>query len=208
VEASAGQTAAAVADLEAAQRLHPSALVAVQLYRVELAAHAAQPERPLEQWLARAPTDWAVRDFLGDYDLTVDQFRQAIAQYRQVLTVQPNDVVALNNLAWALNEVGAHGAVAMAMRAHRLAPNSPNVNDTLGWALARTGRSAQALPFLETATRLDPHDPDMAYHYAYALAGSGRKAEARTVLTGLLSNKTAFASRKDAEQLLAVLKRG
>ena len=209
VEASAGQTAAAVADLEAAQRLHPSALVAVQLYRVELAAHAAHPEQALVQWLARAPKDWPVRDLLGDYYLIVAKApRRAIAQYRQVIALEPNNVVALNNLAWALNKIRAHGAVAMAMRAHRLAPKAPSVDDTLGWALARSGRIAQALPFLETATRLDPHDPDMAYHYAYALAGSGRKAEARTVLTGLLSNKTAFASRKDAEQLLAVLKRG
>ena len=207
VEAAAGQTGVALADLEAAQRLHPSALVAVQLYRVELAAHAAHPEQALVQWLARTPTDWPVRDLLGDYDLGVDQFRQAIVQYRQVIAVQPNNVVALNNLAWALNAIGAHGAVAMAMRAHRLAPKSPNVDDTLGWALARTGRSAQALGYLEAATRLDPRDPDMAYHYAYALAHSGRKGEARTVLTRLLSEKTAFASRKDAEQLLDSLKR-
>jgi Flp pilus assembly protein TadD len=161
------------------------------------------------QWLARAPKDWPVRDLLGDYYLIVAKApRRAIAQYRQVIALEPNNVVALNNLAWALNKIRAHGAVAMAMRAHRLAPKAPSVDDTLGWALARSGRIAQALPFLETATRLDPHDPDMAYHYAYALAGSGRKAEARTVLTGLLSNKTAFASRKDAEQLLAALKRG
>ena len=208
VEAAAGRTSAAVADFQAAQRLRPSAMVAVQIYHVELAAHAAHPEQALIEWLARAPKDWAVRDLLADYDLVVAKApRRAIAQYRQVIALAPNNVVALNNLAWALTEIGAHGAVAMAMRAHRLAPKAPSVDDTLGWALARSGRSAQALPYLKAATRLDPHDPDMAYHYAYALARSGRKAEARAVLTRLLSAKAAFASRPNAERLLAALKR-
>jgi Flp pilus assembly protein TadD len=81
------------------------------------------------------------------------------------------------------------------------------VDDTLGWALARSGRSAQALPYLKTATRLDPHDRDMAYHYAYALAHSGRKAEARAVLTRVLRAKAAFDARPNAERLLAALKR-
>jgi putative PEP-CTERM system TPR-repeat lipoprotein len=206
VEAAAGQTDAAVTDLDSAQRLHPSALVAVQLYHVELTAHRAHPERPLAQWLARAPADWPVRELLGGYELMHHALPQAMVQYRQVLAVQPNNVVALNNLAWALSEVGAHGAVAMAMRAHRLAPKSPSVDDTLGWALARSGRSAQALAYLASATRLDPHDPDMAYHYAYALAHSGHKGQARRVLTQLLRSQAAFPARRAAQRLLAGLK--
>ena len=208
VEAKLGQTAAAVQDLAAAQRLRPSTLLAVQLYQVEVAAHAAHPEQPLEQWLAREPKDWEVRTVLGDYDLTVRRaLPQAISEYQQVLATAPNDVVALNNLAWALGHLGRPHALDYAQRAYKLAPQAPSVADTLGWILARRGQSQQALPYLEHATQLAPHDPEMAYHYAYALAKAGQPAKARTVLTQALSGTAVFASRQAAEQLLASLKR-
>ncbi len=207
VEGKLGQTAAAMEDLAAAQRLRPSALLAVQLYEVEVAAHAAHPEQPLEQWLARVPKDWEVRTVLGDYDLTVRKaLPQAIGEYQQAIAAAPNDVVALNNLAWALGHLGRPHALGYAERAYKLAPQAPSVADTLGWILARRGQSRQALPYLEHATQLAPHDPDIAYHYAYALAKAGQPAKARTVLTQALSGTTVFTSRQAAEQLLAALK--
>ncbi|MGC8518706.1 MAG: XrtA/PEP-CTERM system TPR-repeat protein PrsT [Steroidobacteraceae bacterium] len=206
VEAKLGQTAAAVQDLTAAQRLRPSALLAVQLYQVELAAHAAHPEQPLTQWLAREPKDWDVRTVLGDYDLTVRKaLPQAIGEYQQVIAGAPNNVVALNNLAWALGHLGRPQALGYAQRAYKLAPEAPSVADTLGWILVKRGQSLKALPYLEHATQLAPHDPDMAYHYAYALAKAGQAAKARTVLTQALAGTTVFASRQAAEQLLASL---
>ena len=208
VEANLGQTAAAVQDLSAAQRLRPSAPLAVQLYQVEVTAHAAHPEQPLLQWLAREPKNWGVRTVLGDYYLTVRKsLPQAIAEYQQVIAVAPSDVVALNNLAWALGHLGRPQALDYAERAYKLAPQAPSVADTLGWILARRGQSRQALPYLAHATQLAPHNPDMAYHYAYALAKAGQPAKARAVLSQALSGTAAFASRQAAEQLLASLKR-
>ena len=209
VEAKLGQTAAAEQDLVAAERLRPSALLAVQLYQVKAAAHAAHPEQPLKQWLAREPKDWRVRTLLGDYYLTVRKsLPQAIAEYQQAIAVAPDNVVALNNLAWALGQLGRPQALGYAQRAYRLAPQAPSVADTLGWILVRRGQSREALPYLEHATQLAPHDPDMAYHYAYALAKAGQQAEARAVLNRALTGTSVFASRQAAEQLLASLKQG
>ena len=208
IEAKLGQTAAAVQDLAAAQRLQPSALLAVQLYQVQVAARVAHPELPLKQWLARDPKNWGVRTVLGDYYLTVlKSLPQAIGEYQQVIAAAPNDVVALNNLAWALGHLGRPQALGYAQRAYKLAPNAPSVADTLGWILAKRGQSRQALPYLQHATQLAPHDPDMAYHYAYALAKAGEPAQARAVLTQALSGTETFASRQAAQQLLASLKR-
>lgn len=208
VEAAAGHYKQAFADLGAAQRLHPTAAVAVQLFRAKLAAKAPHPEQDLQQWLSRHPKDWQVRGVLADYEMTYRHaLRQAIEQYRNVISVNPNDAVALNNLAWAMGRVGDPGAARIAQRAYRLAPKSSSVADTLGWILARRGRSAEALKYLEQSTRHDPKNPTMQYHYAYALAKTGRKDQARTILTKILSGSTAFGARKDAERLLAALKR-
>ena len=207
IEAALGQSEAAMVDISAAQRLRPSPQLAVQMYRLKLAAHTRDPQRPLEQWLAHKPRDWQVRDVLGDYYLSVPKsLPQAVSEFRQVIAVAPNDILALNNLAWALNRLGNPKAAAIAERAYHLAPQSPNVSDTLGWILARQGRSTAALPYLEHATQLSPQDPDMAYHYAYALAKAGQRTKARAVLTRALAGKAAFASRQAAEGLLASLK--
>ncbi len=209
VESALGDSKAAVADLSAAQRLRPSAMFAVQLYRVELRAHAADPQRPLEQWLAREPKDWRVRNVLAYYDLAVlKSLPRAVRELRRSLVLAPNDVMALNDLAWALGQQGNPQAVAMAQRAYHLAPKSASVNDTLGWILARRGHSTQALPYLERATRLQPKNPQMQYHYAYVLAKTGARARARTVLAKALAGSTAFSARQAAEHLLASLKKG
>lgn len=206
IEAKLGQSAAAVRDLSAAERLRPSAPLAVQLFQVESAAHAAHPEQPLLQWLARHPKDWRVRTVLGDYDLTVRKaLPQAIREFQQVIAAAPTDVVALNNLAWALGRLGRPQALGFAERAEKLAPNAPGVADTLGWILTRRGQARQGLAYLAHATKLVPHDPQMAYHYAYALAKAGQPAQARAVLTRALAGAKTFASRPAAERLLASL---
>ena len=209
IEVRLGQADAAVRDLSEAQRLRPSAFLAVQLYQAELAVHAAHPQRPLEQWLARAPNDWRVRTVLGDYDLMVRKsLPAAVREYQRAISAAPDDVAALNNLAWALGRLGKAQAVMIAERAYKLAPKSPNVADTLGWILVRRGQSSEALHYLERATQLDPRDLDLQYHYAYALARVGQRGKARVILRKALTDSGAFSSRQAAEHLLASLKKG
>ena len=206
VEMALHQVAAAVTAYTQSQHLRPSADVAVKLYQARLAAHAADPIQPLQAWLTRSPNDWRVRGVLGNYYLLVlHSPRQAVPQFEAVLKEQPNDVIALNNLAWTLSQTGDPKAEAMAERAYRLAPKSAGVNDTLGWILARKGQGAQALPYLARAVKLSPKDPELAYHYAYVLSKTGQQAEARQILSKLLANPQPFDARQKARQLLATL---
>lgn len=207
LEAHLGRSAAAEAAYEHAQQVRPSGLVAVKLYQLRRAAHDPHPAQPLRHWLAHQPGDWAVRTVLANYELQVAHApRQAIAQLNRVVAESPRNVVALNNLAWAMSQAGDPRAQEFAERAYRLAPKLPQVNDTLGWIIARKHHGEQALGYLARAVRLDPHDPDMQYHYAYALAEAGRRGEAREILTRLLANPRAFDSRGAARRLLATLK--
>ncbi len=207
LESRLGQSAAAVTAYAKAQHLRPSALLAVKLYQVRLAAHESNPSQSLTQWLARWPQDWQVRTVLGDYELNVAHHPdQGIAELKQAVSENPQNAVALNNLAWAMNQKGDPGARAYAERAYKLAPKLAAVNDTLGWILASRHQGAEALDYLSRAVQLDPHSPDMQYHYAYALIEAGRRAEARQVLTRLLSSSEPFDSRQAAERLLASVK--
>ena len=207
VEFALHQPVAAMAAYSEAQRLQPSAPVAVKLYEVSLATHGADPIAPLRAWLKREPSDWQVRSVLANYYLAVArQPAQAVRQLRAVVHQRPDDAVALNNLAWALRASGDPAAESLAERAYRLAPNVAGVNDTLGWILAKKGQVAQAMPYLTRAVKLAPQDPDLAYHLAYALARTGRPAEARAILTRILASPQRFQSRGEAQQLLASLR--
>ena len=206
VEFALHQPAAAMSAYAEVQTLRPSAAIAVRLYQARLAAHVADPIQPVQAWLKREPTDWPVRVVLADYYLLVMHSPQrAIPEFRAVLRQQPNEVVALNNLAWALGRAGNPEAESLAERAYHLAPNSAGVNDTLGWILAKKGQGAQALPFLQRAAKLAPQDPELAYHYAYVLSKTGRQAEARKVLSRILASPQPFDARHKAQQLLATL---
>ena len=60
---------------------------------------------------------------------------------RGVVEIEPDNIVTLNNLAWALNELGDPKAIEYAERASNLAPYAPSVMDTQGWILVRQERS-------------------------------------------------------------------
>ena len=63
----------------------------------------------------------------------------AVAQLAALLERQPNDVVALNNIAWLLAERDSGAAEKYARRAYSIAPQSAAVGDTLGWVLLKKG---------------------------------------------------------------------
>lgn len=201
-----GNTAAALTAYAQAQKLQPSGALAVKLLQIQRAANTVHPEQSLVQWLARNPHDVFAREALAQYELGTRQLKSAALEFAAVLAQAPDDVVALNDLAWIDDEIGDPHALSLAERAYRLAPDSPGVNDTLGWILAREGRTAEALPRLIQAVTLSPTDPEIEYHYAYALFKRGQKLQARTILSKLLSTPAAFDSRDEAERLLAAAK--
>lgn len=85
---------------------------------------------------------------------------------REALKINPNHVKALNNLAYLLAVTRNRPADALpfAERAVRLAPNVPQVLDTLGYVYTLLGRNKEALPLLEKAATLLPDNPDVKDH--------------------------------------------
>ena len=149
---------------------------------------------------------------LSQLDLASGRLPEAQARLEALLARWPDNLVALNNLAWLLGEQpAARGrARGLAQRSYFLAP-SVETADTLGWILARDGDLATALPLLRlsAAPRGDGRrDAEAAYHLAYALRASGAAPEALAVLAPALEGAPAFAAQEDATRLLRTLRDG
>ncbi|MCX7424304.1 MAG: tetratricopeptide repeat protein [Planctomycetia bacterium] len=106
---------------------------------------------------------------------------EAIAMFKDVLRLAPNDVVALNNLASILGDLPDRRAEALETveRAIRIAGPRPNLLDTKGTILARDGKAAQARPLLEKAVSTSRSDPRYHLHLAEAYLQLGEREKAK-----------------------------
>jgi len=187
--------------------LRPTGVAAVGDHRARVAGGLARAEQPLENWLAREPDDQAARRLLAEHFIRVDRPQAAIAQLATLLERQPNDVVALNNIAWLLAERDAIAAEKYARRAYSIAPQSAAVGDTLGWVLIQLRRYAEAATVLAKAAELQPADAAIRYHLALALSGTGNHAAAKEQVNLALAQNTVFSGRDAAAKLLQELSR-
>lgn len=170
-----------------------------------LAGKPAEADTRVTGWLREHPGDIPTRLYLAASNLSQKQFHSAIAQYETVLQQEPQNVMALNDLAWLYMQVKDKRALATAERAHQLAADNPAVLDTLAWILLGQGEAARALPLLRKAATLAPDAAEIGYHLGAGLARTGDKRAARTELERVLASNREFASRAEARALLAQL---
>jgi Flp pilus assembly protein TadD len=142
---------------------------------------------------------------LANLHLSLKHDKEATLAFTKVVEQAPNNVVALNNLAWLLREDDPVNALRHAEQAMELAPNAPEVMDTLGMLLLEKDETKRGLRLLRKASDKAPNNPNIRYHFAQALAHSGDKAQARQVLNDLLNTKQPFAEKKEARALLQAL---
>ena len=125
----------------------------------------------------------------------------AIPQYETVLKRDPNNVVALNNLAWLIQERDPKRAISLLTVAMKAMPNSADVADTLGWIKLQQKDAAGGLDLLDKAHKLKPQDGSITYHLILALDANGKRGPARELLKGLLASGVQFKDRQAATQL-------
>lgn len=146
-------------------------------------------------------------------------FDAAAENYRKALEIDPNAVIAANNLAW-LYAVTGKGNLDEALRlAQGVVQKNPNVAgfiDTLGWVLYKKNlhtaaveqlRQAVAINEAESRTKNVPPSAAYRYHLAMALRDKGdREASRRELETAIrLSEKAPFTEIEDAKKALASL---
>lgn len=171
--------AAADAYAKAIARQAPAEVLVKLHQQLTEAGKPAQAAQAAQKWLAGNAQDHIVRYYLADRAARAKQHQEAALRYREILALRPDDPLALNNLAWALNDLGDPQALQTAERAHRLAPNDPQIQDTYGWLLLAAGDTKRSLDLLQRAAGALPDVPEVRLHLGKALLKSGDPKGAR-----------------------------
>lgn len=189
-----GDVAAARQDHEAAAAHYRAALqqdpTTGRILRLHQALRAAgradEAVAALENWLGERPADTTVKAALAEGLLLDGRLKAARHLYEEVLEAHPRAPSVMNNLAQLYLRSGDPRAVELAQRAHELAPNDSDINDTLGWALVQDGQPALGLKYLRNAFTLSADNLEARYHIAYALEQLGRQDAALAELRDAL----------------------
>lgn len=125
---------------------------------------------------ARYPSPQSLGQALGAADaaMKAGNWGNAILAYDQILALTDGrSPLVLNNMAWAQAQVGNKDkALQFAQRAIEVAPEDPQVMDTLGWLLHQTGgNKARALDLLQRAAQKAPQNATIKAHLAEAQRG-------------------------------------
>lgn len=163
---------------------------------------AAGAARYLQTWLSGHENDARARQFLGIARQNLGQNEEAVQEYERVLSMDPDNPVVLNNLAWLYMQAGNPQALALAERAYRANPDNPGVMDTYGWIQVQQGEVDSGLRLLKQAVEQLSGVAEVRYHYAVALYKSGDRKTAVQLLEALLGEDTPFEGREEARRML------
>lgn len=131
---------------------------------------------------------------------------QAKPLYEQILRSEPDNAVALNNLAYMMAEQGSNidQALAYATRAKQRVPQDPDVSDTLGVIYIKKGMSDEAVRLLQDLVAQRPGVPMYRYHLAMALYQKGDKPTAKKQAEQALQSKP---SKEDQDKIRDLLQK-
>jgi tetratricopeptide (TPR) repeat protein len=125
---------------------------------LQLVEQHAEAQLLLEGWLTVNPGDVSVRRAAATAALSAGQRRAALRHYQTLISLRPEDVIALNNLAWLYHEQGDKRALEYARSAYELDAKNPSVADTYGWLLAKSGRRVAGEQVLTQALTANPNN--------------------------------------------------
>ncbi len=133
---------------------------------------------------------------------------EAAVEYQRALSMSPNDVMALNNLAYiqATDNHDMRHALQYAVRAYLLAPGDGAINDTLGFLLLKNGKIEEGLKTLKKAATLLPDNASIRYHLGLAYRESGDTGHAIEWLRKSL-DLGEFPDQREARNLLEKLEK-
>ena len=144
--------------------------------------------------LQRQPQSVAAHTLAGLVLEGMGRQAEAEKRYLKALEIDPHAAMAANNLAWMYAEGGTNLETAMQLaRAAKAArPDSPEINDTLGWVAYKKGLHQAAVPALEQAVTLAPDRAAYHYHLGMAYLKANDWTRARASLQRALALGTDF----------------
>ncbi|EED33973.1 putative PEP-CTERM system TPR-repeat lipoprotein [gamma proteobacterium NOR5-3] len=155
----------------------------------------------LEEWLEEYPDDLLSLNELASRQIEMGNDEAATSLYSRIVNKQPENVLALNNLAWLTRVSDKDAALDYISRADKLAPETAQIKDTYAMVELERGSYERALSLNAKALDAAKGSAELRYNRAQILSRAGRIDEARAVLEELVSGP-AFASQDAAKNLL------
>jgi putative PEP-CTERM system TPR-repeat lipoprotein len=206
IEAFQSNWDAAAAAYRAGLKRGASTELATKLHSVLITAQKhADAETFAARWLKEHPQDATFLIHLAEQALAKLDFATAEKRYFAVVSLQPENALALNNLAWVTNKLKRPGAAAYAEKANALRPDQPAFLDTLGTILSDAGQLRKALELQKKAVALAPESASIRLNLAKLYLQAGDKALARSELERLSKLGDKFADQAEVGQLLSAL---
>ena len=176
----------AIAILEALNARQPTLTTREALGRARLIRENYEEALPIYQALVDSLTEDELRAnvqplyFRGIVYERLDDFPNAVVDFRRVLELDPDNADALNYLGYTWVDRGENleEAFDMVERAVELEPDSGAIIDSLGWAHYKLGRYSEARTHLERAAALSPTSATIIDHLGDVYWKLGRYREA------------------------------
>jgi tetratricopeptide (TPR) repeat protein len=127
--------------------------------------------------------------------------------YEATLKLDPNNAVALNNLAFLLAETGGDldDALTKAQRAKSLLPSLYEISDTLGWIYLKKNLAENAIDIFKELVVKEPNISTYHYHLGMAYSQKGDKTKALEQLRESLKYNPAKDEKDKIQQLITRL---
>ena len=163
----------------------------------------AGARQALEDAVAAEERFTVARLELASQDDASGQFDRAIAQFQAILSYSPNDVLALNNLAYdlAVHRDRPQEALPLAERACALVKGSPILLDTLGWVQHLLGRDVEAARTIHLVEIKAVQNSELLWHAAAIDAAVNDMPRAAAELELALKITPALAERDEIKKL-------
>lgn len=138
-------------------------------------------DRAVDIYRENNNVSWLVLYARGITHERLQEWDKAEADFRNALTINPDQANVLNYLGYSLIDRGEKLDEAMTMieKAVSLQPESGYIVDSLAWGLFKLGKYETAIPHMEKAAELMPVDPIVTDHLGDLYWAVGRQLEAK-----------------------------
>lgn len=125
--------------------------------------------------------------------------------FQRALDADPDNAIAMANMAWvdALEGKNLNVALGMAQRAKSLMPGLPAITDTLAWVMYKRGNYAEAIPLLQECVQKSPDSAEFRYHLGMTFVATGEREKGKEQLEAALRMKLDNSEAQQARQVLA-----
>lgn len=163
---------------------------------------ATEAFEKVQRWRREHPEDTKVPAYVAERHLVNKNYQLAVSEIEAILKKKPADAALLNNLAFAYDMLKDPRALPTAEQALKVAPDNPQVLDTLGWMLVKHNKLTRGVAILQKASSAAPWDADIRYHLIQALVKTQDLPAAAKEVEALAARNRDFPELAAARKLV------